>query len=136
MSRAKTVFLAILAAMIMAQPVLACCLVHAEAAQQQEAPEVPPCHGHSEANADTEPASEPDTCDQVADCSPATISQQNVEIKTAENSHPADPVIELFLHLTLGDLLAASPVIVPIGSLSDAPFVPQTPISLKERLLI
>jgi hypothetical protein len=138
MKRVKLLFTALLAAIVMAQPVLACCLVHVDSQQHDQAPEAPPCHGHlaETGHHHPEPESETDSCSSVGDCALTPINHLNPELKTASGTIDPDETSDHIALQSFGMLFATSPPI-PFSDQADVePFAHQTPISLKERLLI
>lgn len=134
MKGARILFTILLAAIVMAQPVLACGLVHAESPQHDEAPEAPPCHGQAEANNGTPPES--DTCSRLGDCALTSINHQNSELKTESGTTHPEGGGDFTVHQIFGSVLATCSAVVCIDRTGDEPFAHQTPISLKERLLI
>lgn len=136
MRHAKILLTVLLVAIFMVQPVLACCLVHADSTQQDEAPEAPPCHGDFEATSSTNPEAESDHCSSLGDCGLTSISHPNPELKTISGTIDPEAVGDHIALQSFGAFRATSPPIALSKQTDVKSFVHQTPISLKERLLI
>lgn len=126
--------------LVAAQPVMACCLTgqaapHIEMSQDTE----PPCHGDGmgmETASDGITHSMPGTadCPGCADCDSPVMKAQAID-NTAVLS-PSASEIPVALRAVHFPGFAHPPVILQTGPPGAPPFVPVTPLELKQRLLI
>lgn len=135
-----TRFLILIAvALVAARPVMACCLTgHGELAIQDVQAEAPPCHGETlspqhAARQDHQPSS-PMACPGCLDCDASLMQAQSVDDSALLTQPPSETPLAVIA--SRFDGFEHQSIVLKTGPPGDPLSLHETPLTLKQRLLI
>lgn len=129
-------FMILAVAAFVAIPVMACCMAgHAQTGKATIQAEAPPCHGNMESEAAAPMSHDtPADCPGCADCESAMLAAKTADQATMLTS--ADDLLLLPVEVTRWAGYETPRILRTTGPPRAPPGLPNTPISLKQRLLV
>ncbi len=129
-------FMLLAIAAFAASPVMACCITgHAQASAATIQAEAPPCHGNMESEA-AAPMSQdtPADCPGCGDCEAAMLAAETADQATVLTSTDDLQLLPIEVNRWTG--YETPRILRTTGPPRASPGLPDTPISLKQRLLV
>ena len=140
MLKLTRLFVLIAVASLAVGPVMACCVTgHAETISPAAKVETPPCHGESSSSEHgrmphEDGSQSPFDCPGCLDCDASVMQAQSVDDAALLSQQPND--IPIAVLASRFDGFEHRSIVFKTGPPGDPPTTHQTPITLKQRLLI